>query len=280
MGVVIAIRNAPSSCPEGAQTYQPGARQREPRELSRRPGELDRHLPPAVLQSVPILNDHSHPTPDCMSIRTINRTLLAIIVIGLLLGLRAAIERRHLLAEQTRLQTKVGDLAISDPSKPHVRALPTGEEMHFAWHAHIPAGLAITWAKGLDDPGSSLKSTETEFLVRVRLRADEQGLQAFVKRPSTSGSHWLGGQELADLLHDHWGQIEVEQFGSDGVAVINVDQVTTVLRLTLPDDLKQEARHVLDEQTWKRIEEDIFVLYVGSDDAFQKARAKEPANGP
>jgi len=51
----------------------------------------------------------------------------------------------------------------------------------------------------------------------------------------------LGDKALAELLRDHWDKIRVEQLGAPELAVLGPNQPATVLRLTLPDDLRAEA---------------------------------------
>jgi len=82
------------------------------------------------------------------------------------------------------------------------------------------------------------------------------------------------------LLRGRWVQIQVEQLGAEGVAVTELDEVVTVLRLTLADDLKREAKRILDEHDWMRIKEELFTLQFGSDRAFQEAEAKGQSDGP
>ncbi len=209
-----------------------------------------------------------------MPIRLLNAVLLVAALIGGVLAYRAATERQRLLAEKTRLEEKVGSLPISDPSKVHVRALETGEELHFAWRVYLPAGFSARWECESGGSSSSSSSGTREFIARARLREDEHGtLYVFAKQDGGSMKLGLGNERLADLLRDRWREIGVEQLGSDGVVVVDGSQVATLLRLTLSDDLKREADEKLGKHFVGRFGKALFEVRFGSDQAFRQAAA-------
>ena len=210
-----------------------------------------------------------------MPIRLLNVVLLIAAVIGGVLAYRAARERQQLLAERRRLENKVGSMPIGDPSKVHVRALETGEELHFAWRVYLPPGFSYTWRCGGDTGVSRSRSQiAREFIARVRLREDERGrLFVFSKHASGSSRLGLGDEQLADLLRDRWDEVRVEQLAADDVVVVDADEVATLLRLTLSDDLKREIEQKLDKHFAKRFQTALFDVRFGSDQAFQQAAA-------
>ena len=71
--------------------------------------------------------------------RAFDLILLLVALSGGLLALQNGRQLRQLRAEYERLSTITGDLPISDASKVHVRALETGERLHFAWRVYLPA---------------------------------------------------------------------------------------------------------------------------------------------
>lgn len=220
-----------------------------------------------------------------MAIKVINTVLVIVIVIGALFTYQASVWRRWLLAEQTRLEAKVGSLLISDPTKPHVRAVPTGDEMHFEWRVYVPPGMAFKWGQSVGgDSGESWHSSAVEFTARVRLRENEQGeLGVFSFSKQQDDNCWvkLGDRELAELLRGREGQIQVEQLGLERDAVIEPDEVVTVLRLTLSDDMKQEAEKKLDSHVFSGGQRSLYTLQFGSTQAFRKARARgQTSDGP
>ena len=206
-----------------------------------------------------------------MLIRLLNAVLLIAAVIGGVLAYRAAMERQRLLAERGRLEKKVGSLPIGDPSKAHVRALETGEPLHFAWRVYLPAASNLRWKCSSGGSSCSSSSGASDFIARVRVRENEQGrLDVFTKQGGGSARLGLGDEQLADLLRDRWNEIRVEQLGANGVAVIDANEVSTLLRLTLSDDLKREAAEKLEERVVKRFQTALFDVRFGPDRAFRQ----------
>lgn len=108
----------------------------------------------------------------------------------------------------------------------------------------------------------------------MRLREDSQGiLNVFIKQAGGSSRSALGNRQLADLLRDRWEEVQVEQLACDDVVVIDADEIATLLRLTLSDDLKREADQKLDKRSAKRLQTALFGVRFGSDRAFQQAAA-------
>jgi hypothetical protein len=209
-----------------------------------------------------------------MWIRLLNALLLIAAVIGGVLAYRAAMERQRLLAERARLENKVGSLPIGDPSKVHVRALETGEPLHFAWRVYLPARRNFRWKCSSGGSSWSAGSRASEFIARVRVRENEHGgLDVFTKQASGSARLGLGNKKLADLLRDRWNEVRVEQLGANGVAVTDANEVTTLLRLTLSDDLKREADQKLKKHFAKRFQTALFDVRFGPDQAFKQAGA-------
>lgn len=209
-----------------------------------------------------------------MLIRLLNAVLLIAAVIGALLVYRASTTRQHLLTEKRRLEKMVGSLSVGDRSKLHVRAMETGDALHFAWRVYLPASFKVKWKYGSSGSSSSSSSIPREFITRVRLRESERGsLHVFIKQAGGSSRFEIGDEQLADLLRGRWDEVRVEQLASDVVAVVDADEVATLLRLTLSDDLKREADEKLDKHFAKRFETALLDVRFGSDQAFQKAAA-------
>jgi len=215
-----------------------------------------------------------------MPIRLLNAVLLIAALIGGLFAYQACRRHQQLLAERERLEEQVGRLRIEDPSKVHVRALETGEELHFAWRVYFPAGFTLrakdsnsgsTWASKHPDP--------IEFIARVRFRERYDGqLNVFTKLAGSSRSP-IGDQRLADLLRGRWDEVQVEQLGSDAQIAIDADKGATLLRLTLSDDLKREASEMLSKSSAARFQTALFDMRLGSDKAFQQATTGKPSAG-
>jgi hypothetical protein len=204
-----------------------------------------------------------------MLTRLLNVVLLIAALIGGVLAYRAAAHRQRLLTEKSRLEKLVGSLPVGDLSKTHVRAMETGDELHFAWRVYLPAGFNARWEYS---GGSSWSSGPREFIARVRLREDERGrLFVFIKGGGGSSRLALGDEQLADLLRDRWDEVRVEQLAADDVVTVEADEVATLLRLTLSDDLKREVEQKLNKYFAERFQTALVDVRFGSDQAFQKA---------
>ncbi len=216
-----------------------------------------------------------------MPIRLLNAVLLIATLIGGVLAHQACRRHQRLLAEREQLEEQVGCLRIEDPSKMYVRALETGEELHFAWRVYFPAGFSLrTENSNGGSTWSSKRPDATEFIARVRLRERYDGrLNVFTKQANGSGRLALGDPRLAELLRDRWDEVQAEQLGSDGSVAIDTDEVATLLRLTLSEDLKREAREKLSKSLATRFQRVLFDMRLGSDKAFQQATTGKPSAG-
>ncbi len=209
-----------------------------------------------------------------MSIRPLKAILLMAVVIGGVLTYLADTKHQELLTEHRRLEEKFLSLPLEDPSKMHVRALETGEELHFAWRVYSPAGYNCSWWN--NGGGSGWQTTDAEeAVVRVRLREDDDGvLRVFVKEVGGSCFLTLGNRQVTDLLRDRWDEVELEQLGSDGVAVVDADEVTTLLRLSLSDDLKWEFDRKLGADYAQRFQRALLHVRFGPEEALRDQRKK------
>ena len=209
-----------------------------------------------------------------MVIRWLNAALAIAVVIGGVMAHQAGKEHQRLRTEYERLAKKVGDLPIEDPSKVYVLALETDEKLHFAWRIYLPPNVKLRWQTS--DGGRSWSSYRDarEFIARVRFREDENGqLIVFTKRANGSGMFRFENRQVADLLRGRWDEIQVEQLGAGEIVTVEPDEIATLLRLTLSDELKQQANEKLDNNFKKRIQTDLFSIRFGSDDAFQQDTA-------
>src|SRR5262245_45684962 len=72
------------------------------------------------------------------------RSVLALLVLavaraGAVLAWQAGRERARLAAHSDRLVAAAGELPADDPTWLCLKALDTGDPLHFAWRVHLPA---------------------------------------------------------------------------------------------------------------------------------------------
>jgi hypothetical protein len=207
--------------------------------------------------------------------KLLNLTLLTVAIVGVVFAYRVAKRHRELSAEHQRLEAMVGSLPIGDPSKIHVRAIDTGEELHFAWRVYVPGGIRVKWQHGTGS-GTSMNSQARHIITRVCIREQDDGtLYVFLKRGGGSSCFQVGDRALADVLRDRWGEIQVEQLASDDIRAVDRDEVATLLRLTLPDDMKQEAEEKVRPSIMRDFKTALLDIRFGTDQAFQRAAARE-----
>lgn len=185
-----------------------------------------------------------------MQRRTFDLIVVLAIITGGVLAWTSGRERSRLTREHARLVQVVGDLPIGDPKQVHIRALDTGEPLHFAWRTYVPPGYNQLLVLGKGRQSTNLLACLGESIYRLRLRENEAGNLEFYAGCSGGGTRWTyGDKALADLLRGRWDQVRVEQLGSDGVASLDPSKSGVMLRLTLPDSIQDEAREKLDPST-------------------------------
>ncbi|MDB5351857.1 MAG: hypothetical protein JWN86_3104 [Planctomycetota bacterium] len=181
-----------------------------------------------------------------MKLRLPDVLLLLVALVGGVLAWQTGRERGRLGDKYERMARKTGDLVVTDRSRIHVRALKTGDPMHFAWRVYLPANCTLKAKTNLGDSGSSWSSEPQEFIARVRFLEDEHGVLNLYTRLSGGSSRMgLGDPKLAELVRGRWGKLLVEQMGATELFAVEPDQPAVLLKLTLPDDMQAEARKAL-----------------------------------
>src|SRR5262245_29325744 len=136
----------------------------------------------------------------------IDLVLLAVVLAGGALAWRAGHERARLAAHHDRLVAAAGELPADDPTLIYLKALDTGDPLHFAWRVHLPARthLEVRSRTGNGWSGSSWSGSDpTDFIARVRFREDEQGVvNVYTKFDDGSSRSGIGGPGLARLLRE------------------------------------------------------------------------------
>jgi hypothetical protein len=183
-----------------------------------------------------------------MKLRVVDILLLAVIAVGGVFVWKTGQERSRLTARYGRLAAITGELKITDTTKVHFQALETDDPMHFAWRIYYPPKYKPLIA-GDDYDGGWWSKEPTESIGRVRFHVTERGdLDHYVRFPG--GGQW-GLREPgapAKFLIDHWNELQIEQIGTDGLAVVNLDETVSLLRITFPDDLRAEAETLFPER--------------------------------
>lgn len=191
-----------------------------------------------------------------MARKILNFALIAAVVGGAVLACRTGAERNRLATIYQRLAQLTGDFPINDPSKAHFLALDAEEKRHYAWGIYLPPSHArnINFNHEVQLPPLTNGAAPTHSIVRVAINVTRAGrIMVFARYPGRrSRILSLGDEALGDFLRNRWDEIRVERLGTDGVAVVEPDQSTVLLRLTMPDSMADKARRTLDSSIVER----------------------------
>lgn len=185
--------------------------------------------------------------------KTLDFILLLTVLVGGVLAWQTGRERGRLTERHRLLAQVTGDLPIADPTKVYILALDTGEPLHYAWRVYLPRNYRRILTDGSGSQSSGWSSEPDEFIARVRIREDNQGqLEHYYHFSGGSSRMSFGHKSLADFLRGRWDEVRVEQLGAGEVAVIDSGRSAVLLRLTLPELIRDEARRKLDPYTAER----------------------------
>jgi hypothetical protein len=183
--------------------------------------------------------------------RVIEIVVIVLIVIGGLVLWRTTVRRDELQREHDRLAAKTGSLAIKDLDKVHIRAIDTGDPLHFAWRAYFPANYQWSYTSK-SGSGMSSSSSPHETILRIRLREIDGRLMLYTRFGGGSGLQGFGSGKLQELFKENpdWPQqLRVEQLAADGPLVFAADEAHTLMKLSLSPELLAEAKKKL--QPWE-----------------------------
>jgi hypothetical protein len=199
--------------------------------------------------------------------KAVELLLIAGVLVGGVLAWRTGRERARLAAEYARLARAAGDLTITDPTKIHVLAIDTGEPLHYAWRIYLPLNVDRKVFSRFRSMELLTASKPEEFVMRVRIRRrpDLTGLQIYERGEFGINESNLGEERLANLVLGHEGEMQVEQLGSGGVAVIEPDQTPVMLRLAMPPGMQAKALHMLDAAEQKSLIPELYRWEIGPD---------------
>ncbi len=172
--------------------------------------------------------------------RLVEGLLLVVTIVGAYFAWQSSQEKSRLTARYQRLALAAGDFPINDTSLIYVKALETGEPLHFAWRIHLPAKCQhqVTTRSG---DWLALDSDPPDFVARIRFFRNDQGQMQQYHTFGNSASESSARRRLANLTPAQWKQLQVEQFGAPELAVLKPDQSAVLLRLTLPKELAAQA---------------------------------------
>lgn len=214
-------------------------------------------------------------------IRLINFTLALLALFGAIVAFRESSVNRDLSVEYRTLTAETGYLDLADFSEVHVVALPSKDPLHFRWRIYLPEKCTVSWKTVNQWDDFSGNSTGPQnFIAQVRFRKNENGfVRVFTDLESFGGIGSLGGRELQEFMRDHWDDVEIYQLGSDGPAMVDPEEIATLLRLQLPKDIANDAEAVFRARSAGPVEPVLYQVQFGTKEAWQKTELKKSAGG-
>ncbi len=76
-------------------------------------------------------------------------------------------------------------------------------------------------------------------------------------------------KELGAFLDEHWSELQIQIAGSEGELTLETDQVLTLLRIEVPEELVDLAKAELNRYEVERLRDDPLIkIEIGSSQAF------------
>ncbi len=183
----------------------------------------------------------------------INAFLILLIIYGVFESWKLQSKLSKLKNETSRLTKQFGDLEVTDPSMIHIRAISTGEPLHFAWRVYLPAnynGQNMLKTGGGTSTSSGSSSQPDNFVARVRFYMDENGNACVYETwRNGSGKHSIGSKSFLEFLKAHAQELKIEQAGLDETKIIKPGQTLPVLRIELPSELIEQHPEVFSDES-------------------------------
>jgi|GEM_PF-3538054 len=201
-----------------------------------------------------------------MTMRRHELILTILFLVGAVLLGHSTWRRIRLEPEFERLKRLTGELVPYDPTKGYVSALPSEEPLDFAWRLYLPAECRIYTRHGDGWGASGGLYDEMNTVIRLRFREVDGQWQFYQQTGTTQKSNVE--PRLADILSRGSHRLRVEQLGQEAVEELDMTKETSLLRITLPDDLEAEYKSRLTDRELRRFSPAIWEVKVGPPNAW------------
>ena len=187
-------------------------------------------------------------------------------LVGLSLAAREMLLKKDLWREYEILAAEVGYLESTGEHGVQVLALPTKDPRHFRWRIFVPENETVVWKNSIAWGQIIPIEGPLSFIAHVRFREGENGcLKAWWDVKRTSGSTDMGGARLHEFLKGRWDEMEIEQLASDGRVIVQSGQLNSLLRIRIPEQMRDDAQKVLSPRVVKWYVPELFHLQLGTE---------------
>lgn len=187
--------------------------------------------------------------------RIIEIVLIVIIAIGGAFLFPTLMKLYGMQREYNHLAQKMASLGVTDHTKVHIRAIDTGEPLHFAWQAYFPANYSFAYTTKSGN-GSKASGAPVHTILRVRLREVDGHLMIDKRFGGGTSRTTSGVPKLIEFLNEHPGALQklrVEQLAVDEMMVFDVSETHTLLKISLPPDLQAKAKEKFEKREYDQI---------------------------
>ncbi|WP_254510634.1 hypothetical protein [Anatilimnocola floriformis] len=175
-------------------------------------------------------------------VRRIIKLLLPVaFIVGACFFCQSSFRRSQLAKEHAQLTRQLGTFDRTSNDKIYLRAVDTGEPLHFAWRMFLPANYQFGMQTKVIGPGGGISSADQEFILRYRLY--EQGEKWFVYSEifdfRHGGSIEVKSPELLEFLSqrpEKIRELRVDQFARDETKTLGPQEAVDLLKLWIPSD--------------------------------------------
>lgn len=191
--------------------------------------------------------------------RIINCILVTAIIVGAIMYVRQNNDNRLMQVEIDRLVAEVGFLEPDNVQTPRLITIKSDDSMFFRWRIYLPANSPrlmqseIIHGQGGGTSKGGGGNRPSEVLITAKFELSNGELGCYLKRrnwsrmltdgrPNYSGGGGAGRDRVArgkaaSFLKDHWEELQISVFESDGRTAIDLAKPIQLLEINIPEDL-------------------------------------------
>ena len=165
----------------------------------------------------------------------LNYVLVMLMAVGLVLLIRERLNTAANRAEYERLVARYGSLNVVDRDQFFVARIATNANDSFQWRYHVPPKISLqlrTWSLNGSSAMSGDVSVDAPRLVHIRFQFDDDKILIHRLGTHGSGLSTLASGKAAEILQEHWDDLEFECQGS---GALPVDHAIRFLSIRVPD---------------------------------------------
>lgn len=211
--------------------------------------------------------------PSGSKFRIVLGLWIAVCVIGLI---RDQIRINSLADDSVRLEKLVGRLNVENPELLHARLIASDPGKMLLWRIYVPAESEWRF-ENRSIGGSGWRridsSTPIDDLVRWQIISEKDHFMHEILHRGGS-SRTTVPDRMIQFIENHWSEFDISIAGEKEQATVAPGEIMTVLSVSMPESLSQQAETVLGNYTAKKLKSNpVFEIRLGPIKAFEKEQA-------